>query len=300
MQAWLESVAGPNYATALMWTIFALIAFLVILVTVRIVRGLTFGTFVSGGKNRKTRLAVMDATAVDSQRRLVLVRRDDIEHLILIGGPTDVVVEQNIRMVPRRTTHEDHVEPSHAPVATAQPAPSPAPAAPRPVAQRPAPVPPPPASVSPVVAAPALAPRPAAPAYRPPVEPRFAGQDSSVAASRPPVPSAPTVSTPAPRVDVGHDGARVARPPMPPATVTPVANEMTSVTSPSSYRPAPVAPTVRPIEPARTAPNLDDALVEELKGKLETNEHRMVAEVAERSLDEEMDKLLGDLSRGKA
>src|SRR5690606_5708824 len=114
-----------------------------------------------------------------------------------------------------------------------------------------------------------------------PVEPRFAGQDSSVAASRPPVPSAPTVSTPAPRVDVGHDGARVARPPMPPATVTPVANEMTSVTSPSSYRPAPVAPTVRPIEPARTAPNLDDALVEELKGKLETNEHRMVAEVAE-------------------
>ena len=40
----------------------------------------------------------MDAAAVDSQRRLVLVRRDDVEHLILIGGPTDVVVERDIRL----------------------------------------------------------------------------------------------------------------------------------------------------------------------------------------------------------
>ena len=62
-----------------------------------LVRNLTFGTFVAGGRNRKTRLAVMDATAVDSHRRLVLVRRDDIEHLFLIGGPTDVVVERDIR-----------------------------------------------------------------------------------------------------------------------------------------------------------------------------------------------------------
>lgn len=42
------------------------------------------------------RLAVVDAAIVDNQRKLVLVRRDDVEHLILIGGPADVVVEQNI------------------------------------------------------------------------------------------------------------------------------------------------------------------------------------------------------------
>jgi hypothetical protein len=41
----------------------------------------------------------MDATPVDSHRRLVLVRRDDVEHLLLIGGPTDVVVEQDIRLL---------------------------------------------------------------------------------------------------------------------------------------------------------------------------------------------------------
>lgn len=102
MQAWLESVAGPDYAPALMWTVVALIVLLVLLIVIRIVRGFTFGTFVAGGRNRKARLAVMDATAVDSHRRLVLVRRDDVEHLILIGGPTDVVVERDIRLMPRQ------------------------------------------------------------------------------------------------------------------------------------------------------------------------------------------------------
>jgi hypothetical protein len=112
MRAWLESIAGPEYASAMIWTLGALILLLVILVVVRIVRGLTFGTFVAGGRNRKTRLAVMDAAAVDSHRRLVLVRRDDVEHLILIGGPTDVVVEQNIRLQTpaRRTLSTDQRE----------------------------------------------------------------------------------------------------------------------------------------------------------------------------------------------
>lgn len=100
---WLDSVAGPAYTAALLWTLAALVLLIIVLVIVKLVRSLTFGTFVAGGRNRKTRLAVMDATAVDSHRRLVLVRRDDIEHLLLIGGPTDVVVERDIRMAtPRR------------------------------------------------------------------------------------------------------------------------------------------------------------------------------------------------------
>jgi hypothetical protein len=39
---------------------------------------------------------VIDAAAIDARRRLVLIRRDNVEHLLIIGGPTDVVVEQNI------------------------------------------------------------------------------------------------------------------------------------------------------------------------------------------------------------
>lgn len=93
---WLDSVAGEGYTAAVLWTLAALVALVVVLVIVKIIKSLTAGTFVSGGRNRKTRLAVMDATAVDSHRRLVLVRRDGVEHLLLIGGPNDVVVEGNI------------------------------------------------------------------------------------------------------------------------------------------------------------------------------------------------------------
>ncbi len=50
----------------------------------------------SGARGRQPRLAVIDYASVDSRRRLILVRRDNIEHLVLIGGPTDVVVEANI------------------------------------------------------------------------------------------------------------------------------------------------------------------------------------------------------------
>jgi hypothetical protein len=49
-----------------------------------------------GLRGRQPRLAVIDAASVDGSRRLVLVRRDNVEHLLLIGGPTDVVIEPNI------------------------------------------------------------------------------------------------------------------------------------------------------------------------------------------------------------
>jgi flagellar protein FliO/FliZ len=47
-------------------------------------------------RGRQARLAVIDQATVDSRRRLVLIRRDNVEHLLIIGGPSDVVVEQNI------------------------------------------------------------------------------------------------------------------------------------------------------------------------------------------------------------
>ncbi|VIO76914.1 hypothetical protein CI1B_67930 [Bradyrhizobium ivorense] len=57
----------------------------------------------STNRGRMPRLAVIDAAAVDGRRRLVLVRRDNIEHLLMIGGPTDIVVEPNIvRAIPGR------------------------------------------------------------------------------------------------------------------------------------------------------------------------------------------------------
>jgi flagellar protein FliO/FliZ len=42
------------------------------------------------------RLGVMEEAKVDRVRRLVLIRRDDVEHLIMTGGPVDVVIETGI------------------------------------------------------------------------------------------------------------------------------------------------------------------------------------------------------------
>jgi hypothetical protein len=50
----------------------------------------------SGARGRQPRLGVIDHAGVDGRRRLILVRRDNVEHLLMIGGPTDVVVETNI------------------------------------------------------------------------------------------------------------------------------------------------------------------------------------------------------------
>ena len=158
---WLDSVAGPGYAAALLWTFAALVLLVIVLVIIRLVRNLTFGTFVAGGRNRKTRLAVMDATAVDSHRRLVLIRRDDIEHLILIGGPTDVVVERDIRLAaPRRPALTGDGGGGQQQQAPRPRAAQPAPAAPARQAPPPQPVRAAPAAVAPRQAAPAPAPAP--------------------------------------------------------------------------------------------------------------------------------------------
>jgi flagellar protein FliO/FliZ len=57
----------------------------------------------AAARGRQPRLAVIDSATVDGRRRLLLIRRDNVEHLLMIGGPTDVVVEQNIlRATPAR------------------------------------------------------------------------------------------------------------------------------------------------------------------------------------------------------
>ena len=62
-------------------------------------------TFFPGQRNgqgfmrREKRLGV-----VDQKRKLLLIRRDDVEHLIVIGGPVDMVVETGIKGRP-------HLEP---------------------------------------------------------------------------------------------------------------------------------------------------------------------------------------------
>ena len=55
-----------------------------------------------GGKQR--RLGIVEVMAVDTKRRLVLVRRDEVEHLLLIGPAGDVLVERSIGAAAASTT----------------------------------------------------------------------------------------------------------------------------------------------------------------------------------------------------
>src|SRR5690349_12481989 len=50
----------------------------------------------TGTRGRQPRLAVIESTMIDQRRRLWLIRRDNVEHLIMTGGPTDLVIEPNI------------------------------------------------------------------------------------------------------------------------------------------------------------------------------------------------------------
>jgi hypothetical protein len=257
MLGWLDEVAGPGYSQAVLWTVLVLLLLVVLLVIVKVVRNMMFGTFVSGGRNRKTRLAVMDATAVDSHRRLVLVRRDDVEHLILIGGTADIVVERDIRISNRRAVQpgEPAPAPHVAPVAAEQaPAAAPAPSAPpRQVPETPINLPRPPAL------------KPVAPV---PAAPRAPETLIARATPRPELqrPAPPPLAAPAPR-------------PAP--------------------RPEPFAPPVSSAKvppPAPSSEDLDDALLKELEVSLDDGD-AVPPKVPSPTLDDEMAKLLGELSK---
>lgn len=88
------------------------IAFVVVLaligLTAWLVRRFGANRLSGSSRGRQPRLAVIDAASVDSRRRLVLIRRDNVEHLMMIGGPNDVVIEPNIvRAAAARDTGRD-------------------------------------------------------------------------------------------------------------------------------------------------------------------------------------------------
>jgi flagellar protein FliO/FliZ len=117
-----------------------LIAFIVVLAVLGVGRSLVRRLNPAlGPRLRQPRLAVIDAASVNGTRRLVLVRRDNVEHLLLIGGPTDVVVEPNIdrtRAAPtapvRDTKASPTLEPPPSPEGSGSPPREPVPVEPSP------------------------------------------------------------------------------------------------------------------------------------------------------------------------
>jgi flagellar biogenesis protein FliO len=92
----LESLFGPEIPLAVRFFIAFVVVFGLIGLAAWLVRRFGATRLTEGMRGRQPRLAVIEAGAVDGRRKLVLVRRDNVEHLLMIGGPTDIVVEPNI------------------------------------------------------------------------------------------------------------------------------------------------------------------------------------------------------------
>jgi flagellar protein FliO/FliZ len=58
------------------------------------------------GRARLPRLGTVDAFDLDRQRQLVIIRRDNVEHLLMIGGPNDIVIESEIIRAESRDPRE--------------------------------------------------------------------------------------------------------------------------------------------------------------------------------------------------
>ncbi len=60
-------------------------------------------------QSRQKRLAIVEVAALDAKRRLVLIRRDDVEHLLLLGATSESVIERNITPPPDSPPGPDHI-----------------------------------------------------------------------------------------------------------------------------------------------------------------------------------------------
>lgn len=78
----------------------------------------------STGRGRTRRLHIIESTTLDQKRRLILIRRDNVEHLIMTGGAQELVVEDGIAVPPpvvrrparpARTVESERSEPAKAP-----------------------------------------------------------------------------------------------------------------------------------------------------------------------------------------
>lgn len=265
----LISAYGNRFLVAALGVSLALLCLFIVL---WILRNRAPSPFVRGGRNRQPRLQVLDAAAVDTRRRIVLIRRDNVEHLVMIGGPTDIVIESGIgderaylsaRAVNPLPLEEQSElpKPAEAPgLATTEPPAAriaaPSPAASMPIdlpTRRPSAPQTPPAEPAPVQARAAQAPAPAVEQRRPqaaPVRPAEPTVDTQPAPAVAPVAASPIVAAPvvtAPtrsEAEITPAAPPEAPKPEPVARVTP------------AFSPAPEAPVTRPtasLEPVMAA-----------------------------------------------
>jgi flagellar protein FliO/FliZ len=202
---------------------------------------------VPGGRTRQPRLGLVDAFSLDGQRQLVLIRRDNIEHLVMIGGPNDVLVESQINRAvtpARESTQASPLLVPATPVRRTEAAPLAPPAVPEAPAKVAAKVP-----VSPPASVPAapISTAPVASTVAPPIP-----KGPVPAQPTPPVPVPPTAPAPVPASAPGSQASAA------PAQASDSARTAPASTPPgqAETRPAQArAAMPPPIIPANSSPN---------------------------------------------
>ncbi len=93
---WLQSIFDGGNSSAIQLVIMTLALVAVIALIVWLFRWLAGFSSKRANRAGKPRLSVVDVAAVDDKRHLVLVRRDNTEHLVMVGGGSDVLIESGI------------------------------------------------------------------------------------------------------------------------------------------------------------------------------------------------------------
>lgn len=164
----LDALFGAGTPLAVRFILAFVIVLALIGVLVLILRRVGPNAVRNGAVRRgPARLGVLEVFQLDTQRKLVILRRDSTEHLVMIGGPNDVLVEANIvraqpaagsveRAAAAALAQQGHIQ--QAPSAVANGAQAKAPPAERPAARAepvetaPAPAPPQPSPAQPTPA----------------------------------------------------------------------------------------------------------------------------------------------------
>jgi len=90
-----------------MWDVAYYLAVVILLATAVIASAFAVRAYMTGiapmeavsklfGPKPERRLDIVEQSNLDGRRRLILIRRDDVEHLIMTGGPVDMVIETGI------------------------------------------------------------------------------------------------------------------------------------------------------------------------------------------------------------
>lgn len=268
MQALIDKIFESKSLMFAASAVAFLVAALLLLAIFRLVVGRKL-RMPGNGRTRLPRLGIVDAFDLDRQRQLVIVRRDNVEHLIMIGGPNDLVIESEIIRADIREGRIRDKEPREATPALAGiawppefDAPRPAPPSSQP--QRKAPFPPA-VAPEPDVAPPAvaafeepIAPAVHAPAPRPPVfplPPRRASPPSSPLPQRTPQ-REPSLGRSESKVEIGAHSSGSQRAPLATSFLRPSPPRQlldTLSAKPTAPIPAAGTPTVEPPPPAASA-----------------------------------------------